>query len=232
MKTRVLSLALACSAAYMSASVLGGCGGSTTVQPTVNIPPPTQTVTTAPMAPPPTIVAVGPTWVPGGVYDEVANHMALRARRGHAREAQVRLHVAVGVGARGLALQDLPVEKEHGRHRRAAVALGQVALGVGLGALGWAGGIGAQEICVTSALGLCDFISAMERRFCASSLRISFSSVGCSARSKDSEQPVHSWKCSQITLGRRAAPSRRRARSVRCVRSSGRTSRGGRCAVR
>jgi len=81
MKTRVLSLALACSAAYMSASVLGGCGGSTTVQPTVNIPPPTQTVTTAPMAPPPTIVAVGPTWVPGGVYDEVANHMALRARQ-------------------------------------------------------------------------------------------------------------------------------------------------------
>lgn len=33
------------------------------------------------MAAPVQVVQVGPTWVPGGVYDEIANHMALRARQ-------------------------------------------------------------------------------------------------------------------------------------------------------
>lgn len=83
MKTRVVSLAIGCVAAYVSASVLGGCASSPaqqTVQP--QPPPPMQTVTTAPMVPPPTIVAVGPAWVPNTpVLDDVANHMAVRGRQ-------------------------------------------------------------------------------------------------------------------------------------------------------
>jgi len=81
MKTRVMHLAIACSAASLSAYVLGGCG-STQVQPTVNVtPPPAQQVTTAPMVAPQQIIAVGPTWVPGGVYDDVATNMSVRARQ-------------------------------------------------------------------------------------------------------------------------------------------------------
>jgi hypothetical protein len=82
MKTRVMYLAIACSAASLSANVLGGCGG-TQPQATVNVapPPPAQQQTTAPMVAPPQIVAVGPTWVPGGVYDDVATNMSVRARQ-------------------------------------------------------------------------------------------------------------------------------------------------------
>jgi len=82
MKTRVMYLAIACSAASLSANVLGGCG-STQVQPTVNVapPPPAQQTTTAPMVAPQQIVAVGPSWVPGGVYDDVATNMSVRARQ-------------------------------------------------------------------------------------------------------------------------------------------------------
>ncbi len=83
MNIRVVSLALACASLPVSAALVG-CGGSTQVQPTVNVappppPPPQQTAVAQPVAM--GAVAVGPTWVPGGVYDEIANHMALRARQ-------------------------------------------------------------------------------------------------------------------------------------------------------
>jgi hypothetical protein len=84
MKTTNVILALAaCVSLPVSASVLGGCGGAQ-VQPTVNVqqPQPQQQVVVQQQ---PQVMAVpmvvGPAWVPGGVYDEVASNMALRARQ-------------------------------------------------------------------------------------------------------------------------------------------------------
>ncbi len=92
MMTRHVILALTtCAALPLSAAMLGGCGGTTSAS--ANTPVGTVSTTqTAPPPPPaqpvaqPTAYAAQPVmvtsaWVPGGVYDEVANHMALRARQ-------------------------------------------------------------------------------------------------------------------------------------------------------
>jgi hypothetical protein len=86
MITRQTLLAIAMGVALPTSSfVLGACGSTTVQTPpaTVNVnqPPPQP----QPMAQPQVVgvapVAVNAAWVPGGVYDDVANHMALRARQ-------------------------------------------------------------------------------------------------------------------------------------------------------
>ncbi len=85
MMTRQVILALAtCAALPISSLALGGCGSTTVQAPpvTVNaaVPQPTQTVVAQPVAMAQPVVVSG-TWVPSGVYDEIGNNMALRARQ-------------------------------------------------------------------------------------------------------------------------------------------------------
>ncbi len=85
MMIRHVSLTLATWAALPLCALAVGCGPTTVQTPPVTVStaqPPPQPVA----QPQPQMVGAQPTvvtaaWVPGGVYDEIANHMALRARQ-------------------------------------------------------------------------------------------------------------------------------------------------------
>ncbi len=88
MMTRQVILTLAtCAALPLGSLALGGCGSTTVQAPPVNVsvPPPQNTtvVQQQPVAQPvmQQPMVVSGTWVPSGVYDEVGNNMALRARQ-------------------------------------------------------------------------------------------------------------------------------------------------------
>jgi hypothetical protein len=84
MMTRHVFLTLAtCAALPIGSLALGGCGSTTVQAPPVTVntapPPPQQTMAQPVSMAQPAIVSG--TWVPSGVYDDVGNNMALRARQ-------------------------------------------------------------------------------------------------------------------------------------------------------